>query len=990
MARIGVLGLEPFLVTQVEQLDRRSDVVLMDPLDDEDRDAVEVDVVLVSRDHAAASKLLAAHPSPPVVLVDDGVPGEDAVEPARGEPRQLHRPVGSPQLREAIDRSLGVPGWRRAFRSITIEQDDSAVPDRWLAVLRTLVGLGVLAYGVSQVSVVGVLPLVVLTAWLVGRALWWRLSTRLVLVDVVVVTTALVGWGNVEAPGSFDLATTPPVALAVLAAMVAAEAGFLWGWWKTVAGTLVLVAAKFVLWGQLFDRTPGEMAGGASLVLLLALTSAAAGAMARRIWFDHTQTRSSELRRFRSSLYELSRRQAVVAVSFDLGTVADDALARVIAEVKPQAAMVLVADGPGPLQVAASHNLTRPPPVRLTWQPGVTDASDAFVPSVRGPMTVGEDRGPDEGFSGPDGVPEWKPSWQRDEEADHAEETPDAPPSDAEPTDDEVLAAFPDIDPGADIVSPKDDVVVDDATPAEPTEEPTDERAEDDPEPSDVATEDERDAQVDDADPEELQAPPPAWAGAEGNGSGNGAIGSLARRLALRQAQASDPGDVDGTGEGEHETASDDGDGASPTTIGARRGGEVSRRVRKTDADWLEDSGGAVPAPTDLSAESGIDGRTPAEAHHARGSDAPFEMADTTPAPTDDEVVAPPLLPPPSTSVPRTSTGDVVSGTAPPSAREKAQARDVSRGEELLDRTTIRGTHGSRLRDVITQLGASLPDGPVLVDACELDGELMGALVVVGAADASSVERHAEETALALDSVRLFNRLRAFTRDQERARIGRSLHDGVMQTLAHVAFELDRVSRDSWDESQVDTLGRLRDHVLGTVDEMRTVVNDLRTVRLDRGLPSALEAMALTLSPAGGPVIETQVEEVRPLPGDVEEQFLRVAEEALNNAVQHSGARRVVVRLETRDAGVLLQVLDDGFGFSQARVGDEDGGVGLTSMYQRARSIGAGLDIDTGANGTIITLHHAVTPPAQQPEPDGADLVEPPVDPPSRWWRRGT
>lgn len=701
MTRVGLLGLEPFLVSQVDGLDPEIEVVLLDAMDDEARDDLDLAVVLVGSEHTGAPKLIGAHPSPPVVVVHDGA---GPVEPnSPGGPIGLTRPMSSPDLLEAIDRSRGVSSLRRSLRAMAIQQDDTAVADRWAAVARTVATLGVLWVATRELSGVGVTALALAAIFAVVRSLWWRLSPDVAVLDAVVVV-ALISL----TPPSSRLTT---VAVTMLAAVIALEAGYVIGFWRALAGAVVAMAALAGIWLALLDRTVNQVLDTATSALLV-LTAVATGAMARRLWLDRTQSRSGELRRFRSALYDLSRRQAVVAVSFDIGTVAHDAMQRVIADVRPRSAMVLVADGPGPLQVAASHNLAAPPPVRLTWQAGTHEAARALA------------------------------------------------------------------------------------------------------------------------------------------------------------------------------TLTDRGSTTSPRAEKSTRRGEAPRPARSR--------------PTDSVA-------------HSTSS-------------TDQDGV----------SVARTASTDAL--------------------QDLLRRTTIDAAHRTRLTAILERMAPSLPTGRVLVQGAELDGELMGALIVVDPADTRSVARHAEETALALDSVRLFNRLRAFTRDQERARIGRSLHDGVMQTLAHVAFELDRVANDSWDESHVDHLGQLRDHVLGTVDEMRAVVNDLRTVRLDRGLPAALEAMALTLSPAGGPVIEVTVGDVGSLPGDVEEQFLRIAEEALTNAVRHSGGRNVGVSLSSANGALLLRVSDDGFGFTESRVGDTDGGVGLTSMYQRSKSIGARLDIGTGANGTIVTL----------------------------------
>jgi two-component system CheB/CheR fusion protein len=78
----------------------------------------------------------------------------------------------------------------------------------------------------------------------------------------------------------------------------------------------------------------------------------------------------------------------------------------------------------------------------------------------------------------------------------------------------------------------------------------------------------------------------------------------------------------------------------------------------------------------------------------------------------------------------------------------------------------------------------------------------------------------------------------------------------------------------------------------------------------------------------------------------------RIAQEAINNAVKHSGASHVEIRLSTADNGLELEIRDDGLGI-KAKPG-RAGGMGLHIMDYRARTIGGNLEIrDTGAGTTV-------------------------------------
>lgn len=111
MGRVGLLGLDPFVVSQVEHLDRELEVVLLDAVEPEARGQLELDVVVVNTEHAGSPQLVAAHPGPPVVVVGekpDHVQEQgDQEDPDQG-PIHLARPINSPDLLEAIDRSRGL------------------------------------------------------------------------------------------------------------------------------------------------------------------------------------------------------------------------------------------------------------------------------------------------------------------------------------------------------------------------------------------------------------------------------------------------------------------------------------------------------------------------------------------------------------------------------------------------------------------------------------------------------------------------------------------------------------------------------------------------------------------------------------------------------------------------------------------------------------------------------------------------------------------
>jgi signal transduction histidine kinase len=170
---------------------------------------------------------------------------------------------------------------------------------------------------------------------------------------------------------------------------------------------------------------------------------------------------------------------------------------------------------------------------------------------------------------------------------------------------------------------------------------------------------------------------------------------------------------------------------------------------------------------------------------------------------------------------------------------------------------------------------------------------------------------------------------------QERQRIACELHDGVAQELAYMARNLDSLDEGA-DE---DSLDRLRRAVERARLESRRVISAAAA-------PSG-QPFEVTLAEAVTEVAERyQVKldlditsDIR-LPATRREAFVRIACEAVANAARHSGADRVDLRLERDGSGVRLWVSDHGHGFDPA---DPGGGFGLTSMRERARSVGAEL-----------------------------------------------
>ncbi len=214
----------------------------------------------------------------------------------------------------------------------------------------------------------------------------------------------------------------------------------------------------------------------------------------------------------------------------------------------------------------------------------------------------------------------------------------------------------------------------------------------------------------------------------------------------------------------------------------------------------------------------------------------------------------------------------------------------------------------------------------------ERDVELLGGFV--------------DAAALAVDNARWFGRLRTLGADEERGRIAKDLHDRTGQSLAYLAFELDRLSKQAGQGQDVaPAIDVLRNDVRKVVGELRDTLYDLRTdVTEADGLASTLRAFLARVQERSGLVTELIVEETGRLPLLRERELWRLAREALGNVEQHAQATSVVVTWRCDGTSAELVVADDGIGIPAAER-TTSGASGLAVLRERAASIGATLAV---------------------------------------------
>ena len=193
----------------------------------------------------------------------------------------------------------------------------------------------------------------------------------------------------------------------------------------------------------------------------------------------------------------------------------------------------------------------------------------------------------------------------------------------------------------------------------------------------------------------------------------------------------------------------------------------------------------------------------------------------------------------------------------------------------------------------------------------------------------------------------------------ERARVGREIHDPLLQSLGAVGVELEVVASQlrSTEAPVADALTRLRREVGRCIREARDSIWELRSSRLEtRDLTSALEDLADDVGTARAVQVdvESRGRVWRDSP-ETDEQLLRIAQEAVGNAVRHGRARRVRVSLDYDREQIALRVTDDGCGFVPSDHCPDGEHWGLTTMRERAQRIGGRLRILSGrGEGTVV------------------------------------
>jgi len=185
--------------------------------------------------------------------------------------------------------------------------------------------------------------------------------------------------------------------------------------------------------------------------------------------------------------------------------------------------------------------------------------------------------------------------------------------------------------------------------------------------------------------------------------------------------------------------------------------------------------------------------------------------------------------------------------------------------------------------------------------------------------------------------------------EQERARIGRELHDDINQRLAMLGVELERLQSNPFQIEQ--RIEELRQQTTELSDDVQALSHELHASKLDYlGAIAGIKSWCKEFAERRKLTIDFSSDVRSPVPRALGVTLFRVLQEALQNAVKHSGVKKMDVQLHEKSGEIHFIVSDSGKGFNP-EVAKQGRGLGLTSMEERVRLVNGTITIQSKPTG---------------------------------------
>ena len=268
-------------------------------------------------------------------------------------------------------------------------------------------------------------------------------------------------------------------------------------------------------------------------------------------------------------------------------------------------------------------------------------------------------------------------------------------------------------------------------------------------------------------------------------------------------------------------------------------------------------------------------------------------------------------------------------------------------------------------RSTLTQPMVSMAGvGPMILVPLALRTSTAGVLAVgrlagrptFGSADIPILESFAEQASLALEYARAVSEISRLGMIEDRERIARDLHDGVIQSLFAVGIGLQGTSAVVGDPRLADRIQQFVSEIDGVIGDVRSYIFGLRPSVLSAGnLTNTLDQLAHEVEERTGVtvIVEVDVSLEAPL-SEAGAQIVHIVREALSNMGRHSGATTCRVSILRDGSCAIIKIDDDGQGFDAALVSP---GMGMGNLAERAGGVGGVLEFKSQpGTGTTIRV----------------------------------
>ena len=206
-------------------------------------------------------------------------------------------------------------------------------------------------------------------------------------------------------------------------------------------------------------------------------------------------------------------------------------------------------------------------------------------------------------------------------------------------------------------------------------------------------------------------------------------------------------------------------------------------------------------------------------------------------------------------------------------------------------------------------------------------------------------------------SLKANERIEMLTRQNERQRVARDLHDSLIQRLIGVNLKMDVIEAhlQKGNITKVEQIAlQVKEQVEESIRDARDVVDNLRDEE-EQSFSVRIEEEINYLTSTFFIPIQLHVNTKDPVPNHLSNHVLAIIKEAVTNAHKHAKATRIIIRIEQIDDELSVQIHDDGIGLTLKQLKDVKGHYGLIGMRERVKLCNGTFELD-GKNGLKLSM----------------------------------